>query len=267
MRALALLLAALAAIAAADVLDGESEIGAIFDGASRINGVFVGTTPVFDQAPPRGTPAAISGWGATKGQGKTKRLTLNATELPSTITMSATLTGSSRWEIWRDYGTGHTVAGEGTTTAPSLAEALTADLHPPASGWTYRLHAYASDADGADADDTLTVRVVTAPTLTAFNATAPAGGTTAPFLNRQCSWLTWTATPGDPAASWALSQSGRTIAALPTGSRLTPSHGRATGTERQRVCVNAGGAGTTTLTLTGTNEAGSDDDSVTITWS
>ena len=201
MRSLAMLLALCAALASADVLDGESEIGAIFDGATRINGVFVGVNPVFDQAPPRGVPATISGWGATKGQGKQRRLTLNVTELPNTITMSATLTGSSRWEIWRDYGTGHSEIASGTTSTPSHSEALTSDFRPPASGWTYRIHAYASDADGADADDTLTVRTITAPTLTAFSASAPFG-VSGPVVNLQCSWLMWTATPGDTPAAW-----------------------------------------------------------------
>ena len=269
MRAAALALALLAPLASADVIDGEREIGAIFDGATRLNGVFIGVTPVFDQAPPRGVAAAISDWGATSGTQKQKRLTINRTAITSqglVIRMSATLTGAARWDIWRDYGTGHNVVAEGTSAAPAYNESLTPDLHPPASGWTYRLHAYASDADGADAEDTLVVRVVTAPTLTAFAATPPAGGTTAPFLNRQCSWLTWTATAGDPAAAWTLTQTGRTIAALPSGSRLLPSHGAATGTERARVCVNSGGGSSTSLTLTGTNEAGSATRPVTIAW-
>ena len=265
MRALALLLALWLAPATADVLDGEGEVGAIFDGATRINGVFVGTAPVLDQAPPRGTPAGISDWGATKGQGKGKRLTLRRTELPNTVTMSATLTGSSHWEIWRSFGTGHSVAAEGVNTAPSHSEPLTDDFRPPASGWTYRLHAYAIDPDGADADDTLVIRVITAPTLTSLSATAPAN-VQAPGIDRQCVWLTWAATAGDPSATWALSQTGRTIAALPTGSRLTPLHGTAAGNLRQRVCVNTGGGQSTVLTLTGTNEAGNVSRQVTIAW-
>ena len=267
--ALALALALLAAPAAADVFHGPQPLPDLFDGTTRINGVFAGTTPILDQRPPTGIPARISDWGATSGQGKQRRLTINRTAITPqglVISMSATTTGSNRWEIWRNYGTGHGIAAEGTDTAPSTTETLRPDFHPPAAGWTYRLHAYATDPFGADADDTITVRVITRPTLTAFDATTPAGGTTAPFLNRQCSWLTWTATAGDPSAVWSMSQSGRTIAALPSGSRLSPSHGRAEGTERARVCVNAGGGLVTTLTLGGRNEAGNVSRAVTITW-
>ena len=269
MRALALTLALLAAGAAADVLDGEREVGALFDGTTRINGVFVGTTAILDQQPPTGTPATISDWGATAGQGKQRRLTINRTAITSqglVISMSATTTGSNRWEIWRNYGTGHNVAAVGTSAAPSTTESLTPDFHPPAAGWSYRLHAYATDAAGADADDTILVRVITAPTLADFAATAPAGGTVAPFLNRQCSWLTWNATAGDPPAVWNMTQSGRPIAVLPSGSRLSPQHGRATGTARARVCVNAGGGLVSTLTLGGRNEAGNTSMQVTINW-
>ena len=268
MRALALMLSLLAATAAADVLDAEREINAIFDGATRVNGVFVGVTPVFDQAPPRGVAATISDWGATSGTQKQRRLTINRTAITSqglVIRMSATLTGASSWEVWRDYGTGSSIVAEGTNLAPAYNESLTPDLHPPASGWTYRLHAYASDADGADADDTLTVRVVTAPTLTAFNASAPVG-VSAPSINRQCSWLTWTGTEGDPVSTWSMTQAGRRIATLPSSRHLSAAQGRATGLNRTRVCVNAGGGLVTTLTLGARNEAGNVSMQATITW-
>lgn len=268
LRAMAIAAALLAAAAAADVLDGSTEVGALFDGSARINGLFAGPTPILDQKPPRGVPAAISDWGATAGQGKQRRLTINRTAITSqglVISMSATTTGSNRWEIWRNYGSGHNVAAVGAGTAPSTTETLRPDFHPPAAGWAYRLHAYATAADGADADDTITVRVISAPTLTAFSATAPAN-VQAPGVDRQCVWLTWTATAGDPAATWALSQTGRSIAALPSGSRLTPLHGAAMGNLRQRVCVNTGGGQSTTLTLTGTAEAGTVSRQEMIAW-
>ena len=268
MRALVLALALLALPTAADVLDGEREIGTIHDGTTRINGVFVGTTPVLDQSPPRGVPATISDWGATAGRQKSKRLTINRTSITSqglVIRMSATLAGAARWEVWRDYGTGSGVAGVGTGIAPSLTESLTPDFRPPASGWTYRLHAYAADPDGADADDTLVVRVVTAPTLTSFTATPPAN-VQAPSIDRQCVWLMWTATAGDPPAVWNMTQAGRPIASLPSGSRLTPLHGAAVGNLRQRVCVNTGGGLVSTLTLGGMNEAGNVSRQVVIRW-
>lgn len=270
MRALFLALSLLAAApAAADVIDSEARVGAIFDGTTRINGVFVGTTTILDQKPPEGVPATISDWGVTAGTIKQRRLTINRNTITSSglvIRMSATTTGSNSWEIWRNYGTGHNVAAVGVGTSPSTTESLTPDFHPPAAGWTYRLHAYATDANGADADDTITVRVITAPTLTAFSATAPEGGSTAPFLNRQCSWLTWTATPGDPPAVWNMTQAGRVITNLPSSGRLTPEYGRATGNNRQRVCVTAGSNLISTLTLGGRNEAGNVSRAVVITW-
>ena len=267
MRSLALALALLAASAAADVFDGASTVE-LFAGESRVNGVFIGTTPILDHAPPAGVPAGISDWGATAGTLKAPRLTVNRTAITSqglVISMSGTLTGSARWEIWRNFGTGHNVAAVGTGTAPSTTESLRPDFHPPASGWTYRLHAYASDANGADADATLTVRVITAPTLTSFTATSPAN-VQAPGIDRQCVWLMWMATPGDPPAVWNMTQAGRVITSIPSSSRLTPSHGRASGNLRQRVCVNTGGNLDSTLTLGGRNEAGNVSMAVVIRW-
>ena len=265
LRSLAIALALAAAPAFGEVYDGSRQVGALFEGATELNGVFVGTAPVFDSKPPVGAPATISDWGATKGEGKTKRLTLTLSELPNTIRMSATLTGAARWEIWRDAGGGHTIIAEGTNAAPAATQALATDFRPPASGWSYRLHAYASAANGADAEDSLLVRVTTPPTLTVFRATVPAN-VQAPGVDRQCVWLTWTATEGDPAAVWNMTQAGRVIAALPSSSRLTPSHGRATGNDRQRVCVNTGGGLTSTLTLGGRNEAGNVSRAVVINW-
>ena len=63
-----------------------------------------------------------------------------------------------------------------------------------------------------------------------------------------------------------MSESGRNVHALPSGSRLTPSHGQATGTNRIRVCVNAGGGLVTTLTLGGRNEAGNVSMDAVINW-
>ena len=82
----------------------------------------------------------------------------------------------------------------------------------------------------------------------------------------QTAWLSWTATAGDPSASWSMSQSGSTAVSLPSSRNLTPASGRATGTARVRVDVSGTPGGSTTLTLTGRNEAGSVSRAVTINW-
>ena len=104
--------------------------------------------------------------------------------------------------------------------------------------------------------------MVTAPTLTAFAASALTSHQ-GPFTFSQCSTLTWTSTAGDPAATWALAQSGYYVSVLPSPLHLGP------GQSGQRVCIHDtvhSGQNTTTLTLTGMNEAGTVSRSATITW-
>ena len=76
----------------------------------------------------------------------------------------------------------------------------------------------------------------------------------------QCSTLTWTATPGDPAATWSFSQSGFHLATLPGARHATPAQ------SPQRVCTTQRPGQSTTLTLTGTNEAGTATRAVTVPW-
>ena len=220
------------------------------------------TTPFFTTGGP-----GITAFGASAGSGTFNVLTLNATQIPSSPTVRATLTGSATGRTWTidrvlPSGQRHQVAA-GRTAQVHYREDMTATFHPMATGWRYVLTA--TNRDGTHHAQ-CTIRVVTAPTLTAFAATPPASAS-APFVNRQCSWLTWTATAGDPAATWSMVQSGRYIAALPSSRRLAPSFGAATGNDRQRVCVAVGSGGSTTLTLTGQNEAGNATRTLSIHWS
>ena len=227
----------------------------------------------------------IVDYGAASGQPgtmKETRLTLNNSLIPAQGQPSFRPVISARlepaagrqvagWHINRvtHDGQSQQVATGGTTFQPgnvdvSFTENFNQDFKPDSHGWRYVLTA--TDNLGGFSTATCTIRVVTAPTLTAFAATPPAN-VQAPGVDRQCSFLTWTGTDGDPAATWTLSQSGRTIAALPSSHHLSAAQGRATGNHRTRVCVNTGGGGSTTLTLTATGEGGTASRQVAINWS
>ena len=204
----------------------------------------------------------ITDFGATAGQGKQQTLTVNRTQLPITITMSATLADTTSWSLMRVTGAGAFEAALSSSPATSMlySEALTSTFHPPAAGWTYNLAASNSAlANCGTRHATLRVRGVTAPTLTALTATAPASSQ-GPGTFIQCSTLTWTETPGDPAATWSFSQSGFHLATLPSARHATPAQ------SPQRVCTTQRPGQSTTLTLTGTNEAGTATRSVTVPW-
>lgn len=212
--------------------------------------------------------AAFTAHSANNPNQKTNELAVDSVYLPTTVTLEAHVVNTTSWEIVRvlSDGTSSQVAA-GTGTQPSYTENLTTDLHPGADGWTYNLVTYNSRLAGSAGTRyaTLEVLVVTPPTLTAFSATAPSS-VSGPFTFQQCSWLTWSATAGDPPATWTLSQSGFRLVQLPSSRRLTPAFGTATGNSRQRVCTTQRPGEATVLTLTGTNEGGSASRSVTINW-
>ena len=150
-------------------------------------------------------------------------------------------------------------------TSVLYTEPLTATFHPPVSGWSYNLVAHnAVLASCGAAHATATIRVVTAPAVTSFTASAPASSQGAGVFV-QCSTLRWTSSAGDPPATWAVTQAGVHIPHLPSARLSAPAYGAG----GQRVCLTdtvRSGATTTTLTLTGTNEAGSASRQAVITW-
>ena len=243
----------------------------IYHGGDEVRLVYVGTnhTPAYqkDHGP------LITNFGASDGQtGNLARLTINATRLPISPTVRGTLTARpgttlQSWHLSRVDHAGNQVevarGGVGVSQV-DYTEPLAADLHPPASGWQY--HLLALDNAGESSHATCTIRVITAPTLTAFMATPPAN-VQAPGVDRQCSFLTWTGTDGDPVGTWSMNQTGRIIAALPSSRHLSAAQGRATGNHRTKVCVATGGGLVTTITLGVSNEAGNASMLVPINWS
>lgn len=269
MRAfLASFLVLLAASAGADIRTGGKEITRIVygSGVEICKAYLAGQhDPIWSK--PGVTHATIASFGARVGSNpKQRRLTLRRdTDLPASVTISAAIANGTTWNITRFHsgGSQQVAAGLGGTSAAYI-ENLSASFRPPASGWTYLLAVSASDACGA-AHASVTVRTIAPPTLTAFTATAP-GSLQAPGIVTQVSYLTWTAAAGDPAATWAMTQTGHVVDDLPSPRILTPEAGRATGALRVHVTVQGTPGARTTLTLTGTNEAGSVSRSVSIDW-
>ena len=171
-------------------------------------------------------------WGTTGATGGLSITALGQTILA--VHSSAAGSGTQRWEVPAGIGSG---------------------------GTDVTLHATKSPATGCDRDATakVHVRVVTAPTLTAFTASAPST-VQSPFQTETCSVLTWTATPGDPTATWTFTQTGYYLPHLPSDRRATPA------SSPQRVCTSRLPGQSTTITLTGRNEAGSASSSVTVAW-
>lgn len=215
---------------------------------------------------PNITHATITNFGARIGSNPLQsRLTINRdTDLPETVVIRADISSSTGWTLYRIYqeGSQSAIASGFANTNLSQNEWIESDFYPPASGWIYTLVANAENSCG-NAHASIVVRSIAKPTLTAFSnerLIASTGETQFAFLN-------WNATIGDPAATWAITQSGSTpVADLPSSRLLVPANGRLTGTQRIRVTVPGRTGGTTTLTLTGTNEAGSVSRSTTISW-
>ena len=217
-----------------------------------------GFVPVFTRA----DPPVISNFGASSGSGDHSILTLNNTEIPIDITVSADLSNATRWEFKRIVGSEENIVASGTTNRAFYLESLTSTFKPDSNGWHYLLTVWNGNTQ---VHASTTVRVVTAPTLTAFASSSIVGVQT-PTGTFQRSYLTWDATSGDPESTWSISQTGLHIQHLPSSRHLTPAAGRATGDSRQFVQISSTPGTTTTLTLTGTNEAGSTSMSTTITW-
>ena len=243
---------------------GNTAVTDIRAGTVQVNKVYAGLNhdPVWSR--PGIVHATISNFGARVGSNpKQPRLTVNRdTDLPESVTISATLANQTGWTLTRTIpstGASQQVAAGFGTVPMSYIENLSSQFAPPAAGWTYTLTANAASA-GGEAHASIVVRSIAAPTLTSFTVDLEnLGGTQFAFLN-------WTATPGDPAATWTMTQSGPTVVDdLPSSRHLTPAAGQATGTNRVRVSVSGPG-GTTTLTLAGVNEAGTVNRSVTINW-
>ena len=131
-------------------------------------------------------------------------------------------------------------------------------------GCRYVLHAINNRQSGCHRDQQrdLLVRVVTAPTITAFAASRAQGGQLPGTSTvEQCTNLSWTSNGGDPAAVWAITQSGTfTVPNLPSSARSGP------GSSPQRVCRLGRTGGRTTFTLRGVNEAGAVSRSASVDW-
>ena len=217
-----------------------------------------GSAPVFTLANPPG----ISHFGISAGSGNQYLLTIVATRLPIDITISADLSSATRWQIERVVGANVNSVAVGATQRAFYQEPLTRTFRPDSSGWVYLLSVW----NGATVvHRTARVRVIRAPVLSSFIASAPVGVQT-PGGIYQRSYLSWMADAGDPAAVWSLSQAGHAIAHLPSSSRLTPENGRAVGNSRQFVQTFGTPGASTHLTLTGSNEAGQAARSVMINW-
>ena len=210
-----------------------------------------------------GNAAEITDFGATKGSGKQEILTLKTTELPNTISISATLENCTSWDLYRIDHNGNSVkvaSSPSPATSMSHNENLSSTFKPNSYGWHYNLVAYNSAlGDCGTAHASIIVRVITAPSIQSFTASAPASSQ-APGVFIQCSTLEWTASTGDPPARWEFSQSGYHLATIPSSRHADPN------SSPQRVCTSSQPGETTTLVLTGTNEAGSVSQSVDISW-
>ena len=244
---LAAFLCALAGIAKADLYAGDTRITGLRVDNVAICSIYADGVAIYEA----GTPPTITTFSANRHR-------FLSTDLPATLTLS--------WLV-SDFTTG-TIRREPESVPIAAFNTDTGVQNTPvflscgSVGCRYvlRLTKTASGCSQYAIAD-LIVRVVTAPTLTALTATPPVGGQIGPTGGvEQCSTVTWTATAGDPAATWAFSQTGDHIAHLPSSRRSTPA------SSPQRVCRSTLSGGSTTLTLSGTNEAGSVSRQVTITW-
>lgn len=234
----------------------------VYIGPTEIGHLILNGNHIFDKVDNRPT---IANWGATAGAGKMNPLTLNRSSIPIDITVSATVTGATSWTIYRNVGgaSQQVAASPDASTQPFYQESLAADFHPSSTGWHYVLSVTNANGTRSTACE---VRVVTASTLSGFAATSPTGIQT-PSGIFQRSYLSWVATAGDPTSTWSLTQTGtRTIAHLPSSSRLLPANGGATGNSRQFVQVAGTSGGYTDLTLTGVNDGGTSAQTVRINW-
>ena len=207
--------------------------------------------------------ARIDSWGASAGSGSRAVLTINESALPVTPTLNATLRHTTSYAIHEGGSTTAIASGQepGPYTSVTFAlPALTTLNRPGSAGEAYSIEARNSAlAVCGTRHATARIRTVRAPTITALTASAPSSSQ-GPFSLIVCSSVDWTATAGDPAATWSWSQTGYHVAHLPSPRNSAPGRGP------QRVCIPEAPGQGTTLTLTGTNEAGSASRSVTIAW-
>ena len=254
LRAALALVVALPALAAAEIHVGTTRIADLYLGDTRICDAWLGDRQVHAV----GSPPVVSAFTASQ-------TTFRASELPANVTLTWATSGITEGSIVLidREGVAHQIIAF-HSSAPSGSEQTPVFATCASAGCRYVLHAENTAETGCSRDTTadLRVRVVTAPTLTAFAASALTSHQ-GPFTFSQCSTLTWTSTAGDPAATWALTLSGYYVSVLPGPLHLGP------GQSGQRVCIHDtvhSGQNTTTLTLTGTNEAGTASRSATITW-
>lgn len=205
---------------------------------------------------------AITNFQAAVGASSGTTLTVNDSDLPETVTITADIADATSWDLIRvANGTTNTIVSSSTGESTlSYTESFSSTFKPDSNGWSYNLIATNSALGNCGTRHaTIKVRVVTAPTIASMSASPPASSQTAlQFI--QCSTVTWAATAGDPPASWEFTQSGFQLAHVPSSRHATP------GQSPQRVCTVQRPGQTTTLTLTGTNEAGSASRSVSIPW-
>ena len=245
--------AALCALLAAgaargDVLHNGAAID-LYAGDTRLCDVIPGgsNTPILSV----GTPPSITRWAVTP------KTTFLSTEAKDVFLHWGT-TGATELEIRQ----GANVIGDVTGGAVAAgSQAYTVPGGCGSAGCEFTLYAENTAATGCSRDATakVRVRVVTAPAIASFTASAPASAQ-GPFLFEQCATLAWAATAGDPPAQWSFSQTGFGLAHLPSDRNAAPGRGP------QRVCTTQRPGRSTTITLTGHNEAGTAARSVTIAW-
>lgn len=222
-----------------------------------------GHAPVWTRGSTAQHPA-VSDFGASDGGGAGKQTTLTilAASLPTSPTVSGTLAHTTSYDLLRAAGGAATTvaASPSPSTSVLYTEHLTPTFHPDSRGWRYTVAAHNAAIDPCGvAHASATIRVVTPPTITALTASPPAVAQV-PGAFIICSSVNWTATAGDPAATWAFGQGGHSVSHLPSAKNSAPGRGP------QRICVTRAAGDTTTLTLTGANEAGSASRSVIIQW-
>ena len=214
--------------------------------------------------PHTGEPhAAVTRFGASAGSGSQAVLTLDESSLPVTPTLNATVTHTTSFDVYEQGNATPISAGQEPgpyTTITHPLPAVTATNKPGSAGRDYTLEVRNSAlATCGTRHATARIRTVRAPTLTALTIGSP-GVSQGPFYTQTCSSVDWTATAGDPAATWSWSQSGVHVAHLPSSRNSAPGRGP------QRFCISGTPGGSTALTLTGANEAGAASRSGTIHW-
>ena len=217
--------------------------------------------PFFERASGPNAPA-ITNFQAAFGSSSGQTLTLNVTDLPASVQITADIANATSWSLTRIAGgVSNEIASSSTGEARlSRTENLAVDFKLDSRGWTYNLHVENSALGNCGSRHaTIKVRVVSAPSIDSMVASPPASNQ-GPNQFIQCSTITWVAIPGDPPASWSFSQSGFHLTNIPSSRHATP------GQSPQRVCTLLRPGQSTTLTLTGTNEGGTVSRSVTIPW-